>query len=378
MSTRKTGSAVAAIVLACLAGSEIRGQGPGPAMGGPGYTTSRLPDDLSGPLGTPSTLAPPLPAGARAAVPSVTAAVNPAAEPLDEEDNSWWSGLFFDSSYLLLHPRRDYLDYAIVSPSSSGVPTGDILSRDWTWRSGLREGIGYRLPGQQWGVGFYYTYLHDNTSDSIAAPAGGVLFATLTHPGTVTEVQTASAQTSLNYNVFDLEVGRWWNLSDRLATRFFAGGRAARIDQGFNALYNGLDANHDLVAQRQHFNGFGFLMGGEANLNLFWGTYLFARADAAMLSGQIHTTLLETNNAGATTLTNVNDHMEKIVPVASMTLGAGWRYGNLYLLAGYQFVNWFGLVQAPDFVDDLHQGKLTMRSGDLSLEGLVLRAEMRY
>jgi hypothetical protein len=378
MSTGKKGSVWAAIVLGCLAGSEIRGQGPGPAMSGPGYNSSRLANEYSGPLGPPSTLPPPLPAGAHAADPSLAASENPAGGLPAEEDQSWWSGFFFDLNYLLLHPRRDYMDYAIVSPNSSGVPTGDILSRDWTWRSGLREGLGYRLPGGKWGVGLYYTYLHDNASASIAAPAGGVLFATLTHPGTVSQVETASADTSLNYNLFDLEVGRWWNAGDRLATRFFGGGRWAHIDQNMNALYNGIDANNDLVAQTQHFNGFGFLVGGEAFLNLCWGINLFARTDAALLSGQIHTTLLETNNAGATTLTNVNDHLEKIVPVASMTMGAGWRYGNLYLLAGYQFVNWFGLVQAPDFVDDVHQGKLTTRSGDLSLEGLVLRAEMRY
>ncbi len=95
------------------------------------------------------------------------------------------------------------MDYAITNSSSANVPDGSVVNRDWAYRSAFRAGLSYRLPGQQWSAGFYYTYLHDATSGSVAAPDDGVLFATLTHPGTVSQVQSASADTSLNYNVFD-------------------------------------------------------------------------------------------------------------------------------------------------------------------------------
>lgn len=285
------------------------------------------------------------------------------------------SGLFVDGEYLYLKPHSQADEYAISNTASLNVPYGSIVYRDWSYRSAFRAGLGYRLPGQEWSVGFYYTFLHDATSGSTAAPDGGFLFATLTHPGTVSEVQAASADTSLNYNVYDLEIGRWCNLSNNFAVRFFGGGRFAHIDQNFTASYNGGDANQDVVAQRLHFNGGGFRIGADAFWNLIWGFSLFGRTNASLLGGDFNSQLVETNNAGATTLTNFTDHLEKVVPVAEMAMGLGWQYNQLRLTAGYTFINWFGLVNVPTFVDDAHQGKFVRQTSDLSLEGLILRAE---
>jgi hypothetical protein len=289
--------------------------------------------------------------------------------------SSWLSGLFFDGEYLYLRPHSQATDYAIANTTNTNVPDGTLVNRDWSWVSAFRVGMGYQLPGQPWSVRFYYTYLHDAPSASVAAPAGGFLFATLTHPGTVAEVQTASAATSLNYNIYDLEVGRWCCLTNTLGVRFFAGGRFAHIDQNLNAFYDGGDANQDMVARQLHFNGGGFRAGAEAMQHLFWGLSLIGRANASLVAGEFHSTLIETNNAGATTLTNFTDRFEKVVPVAEMMLGLGWQYNNLRLTAGYQYINWFGLVNVPTFTDDAHQGKFARQTSDLGLEGVVLRAE---
>lgn len=288
---------------------------------------------------------------------------------------SWLAGLYFDAEYLYLKPHSQTMDYAIANTTNTDVPDGSVVNRDWTWQSAFRVGMGYRLPGQPWSVGFYYTYLHDGPSGSVAAPVGGFLYATQTHPGTVTEVQTASAAASLNYNIYDLEVGRWCCVTNCLALRFFGGGRFAHIDQNFNAFYDGGDASQDMVARQLHFNGGGFRAGVDAVRNLFWGFSLIGRANAALLAGEFHSTVTETNNAGATTLTNFADRFEKVVPVAEMMLGLGWQYNNLRLTAGYQYINWFGLVNVPTFADDVHQGKFVRQTSDLGLEGLVLRAE---
>jgi hypothetical protein len=285
------------------------------------------------------------------------------------------SGFFLDAAYLYMKPHSQEMDYAIANSGASNAPDGTVVSRDWSWRSGLRAEIGYRLPGQPWSVGFYYTFLHDATSGSVAPPDGGFLFATLSHPGTVAEVQTASAATSLNYNVYDVEVGRWCTVTNGFSVRFFGGGRFAHIDQNFTAFYDGCDANQDVVARRLHFNGGGFRAGADAVQNLFWGLNFFGRASAGLVGGEFHSTLIETNNAGANTLTNFIDRFEKVVPVAEMTMGLGWQYRNLLLIAGYQYINWFGLVNVPTFVNDAHQGKFVRQTSDLSLEGLILRAE---
>jgi len=54
------------------------------------------------------------------------------------------------------------------------------------------------------------------------------------------------------------------------------------------------------------------------------------------------------------TLVSVADRQNKVVPVLELGLGFTWQYKNLRVTAGYEFVNWFGLVSGPDFVDDVH------------------------
>lgn len=358
-----------ALILVCGGGGGAAAQQGGAAANGAPATL---------PLGDAA-----LPPPQDAALPSIpppplddNTPLDPAvSEALGAPAPSWLSGLIFDGEYLFLKPHSQSMDYAIANTGNTDVPDGNVVSRDWSWRSAFRVGLGYRLPGQAWSVGFFYTNLHDAASGSVAAPDNGFLFATLTHPGTVSEVQTASAATSLNYNVYDVEVGRWCALTNTFAARFFAGGRFAHIDQNFNAFYNGGDANQDMVARELHFNGGGFRIGADAVKELLWGLSLFGRANASLVGGEFHSTLMETNNAGATVLTNFTDRFDKVVPVTEMTMGLGWQYHNLRLTAGYQFINWFGLVNVPSFVNDAHQGKFVQQTSDLSLEGVVLRAE---
>lgn len=376
MSSRGWLIALAAGALAFAAGREVLAQQP--------YApNTMLPLPTATPFGE-AALPPPRNAGAlpnvaESSVPNNSPAASAAfAEATAGGSPGWLSGLLLDAEYLYLKPHSQANDYAIANMNNTDVPDGIVANRDWSWRSAFRVGLGYGLRGQPWNVGFFYTYLHDNTNGNAVSPGGGFLFATLTHPGTVAEVQTAAAANSLNYNVYDLEIGRWCCPTKNLSVRLFGGGRFARIDQNFTASYDGGDANQDVVARQLHFNGGGFRAGAEAMQNLFGGFSLFGRANAALVAGEFHSTLVETNNAGATTLTNYTNRFEKVVPVAELLAGLGWQFRTLRLFAGYQYINWFGLVNVPSFVDDAHQGKFVRQTSDLGLEGLVLRAEWWY
>ena len=92
----------------------------------------------------------------------------------------------------------------------------------------------------------------------------------------------------------------------------------------------------------------------------------------------VPTSLVETDNAGATTITNVSENFDKVVPVLELGMGVSWQYGSLRLTAGYEMINWSNLVDVPDFVDDFNLGKLGRRVSDFSLDGLVVRAELSF
>jgi hypothetical protein len=298
------------------------------------------------------------------------------AEGSAEGECGW--GLFLKADYLYAKPRRDTQDFAILDPVNNNVPVGAIQSLDWEWRSGLRAGGGLRLPGEGWEAGIFYTYLHDAVSGSVTAPDGGILFATLTHPGTVEQVTSADAASSFNYHVFDLEIGRHFKACPSLDLRLFGGARFARIDQRFNVLYDGGDANIDFVSTRLNFNGGGARLGAEGDWAFLGNLSLFTRAAGSLVLGEFSSHVAETNNAGATTLVDVSQRFDKVVPVLELAVGVAWRYKELRVSAGYEFTNWFGLVDQPDFVDDLHQGKFSRRISDVSLDGLVARLEWEF
>jgi hypothetical protein len=275
--------------------------------------------------------------------------------------------------------RRLPQDFAIAGPSSAFGPQGSVVSDEWKYRAGFRIGGGYRLPDEGWEVAFFYTYLHSSNNTGVSRPDGSRLFATLTHPGTVEEVDSAAADSSLSYNVFDVEFGRWFRLSEDLQVRVFGGPRFAQIDQGFNALYMGLNAGTgDQVSNACNFDGGGVRAGGEAHWYPLRVIGLYARGSASLLVGNGRASLTETGNAGTTSIVNVTDRFEKVIPVLELGMGVTYQHRGLRLTAGYEFANWFGLYNVPDFVDDAHQGKLMRRTGDLGLDGLVIRAEYAY
>lgn len=295
----------------------------------------------------------------------------------EHETCAGWGSIFIDGEYLLMQPRRRALDYVIVSGSGDGTPQGPINNLGLETASGIRIGGGYQTPNGQWQIGGYYTYLHSHSEDISGAPAGGVLYATLTHPGFISLVSNAAADTNLNYQIFDLEVARRLATNDNSVVRIFGGPRFAWIDQNFSAFYNGISANQAVVNSPETFFGAGLRVGADGEWMLVRGLGFYGRAAGSLLSGNFTTTLQETNNAGVTVLTNVSENFNKVVPVAELGMGLCVERGSVRARIGYEMVNWFGLVDSPDIVHDF-SNKLSHRYSDLGLQGLVLRVQWTY
>jgi len=289
-----------------------------------------------------------------------------------------WGGVFTDLEYLYIKPYRRGLDYAIVSPTTNPDPEGSIQSDPWRVRSAFRVGAGWQAPNGGPDIGFYYTYLHDDQTAFAFRPAGGQLFATQTHPGTVELVDAAAARATLSYNVFDLEVGRRLSLGEAVSVRPFGGARFAEINQNFNSAYNGGDANQDTVANRLKFDGGGVRAGAQLDWMLLEHWSLYGRAAGSLLVGDYHATLTEFNNAGATPLTNVDESFRKITPVVELALGVAYQREHVRVSVGYEITDWLNLIDTPSFVDDVHQGKYVRNVSDLGVDGLAARVEFAY
>lgn len=279
-------------------------------------------------------------------------------------------GLFVRGEYLYLKPRRRSQDFAIIDPINQGaeVPEGSVESLEWDRRSAYRVGAGYATPSG-WDLGVNYTYFHTNDSRSLVAPEGGTLLATMTRPGIVDEVNAATASSSLDYDVVDIELGATVLRTSNATFRMFGGSRLAWIDQKLTANYDGNTAVQSNVDMPLLFDGYGPRLGGQSNLHLGGGLALFARASGSLLVGDFRTRITETNSAGATLIADIGEKYEKVVPVTELGLGISWQFRSLRLSLGYEVVNWFGLVESRDFVDDWHEARMSTRTSNLSLDG---------
>jgi hypothetical protein len=284
----------------------------------------------------------------------------------------------FSAEYMLVRPRRRADDFAIVDPLDNLTPEGSVRSVGFDLTSGLRAGIGYRPAGSAWETWFTYTYVYANGGASAVAPAGGLIYPTLTRPGLVDTALFATASENLTYNVYDIDTVQRVTGDDTFSLRLGFGARYANIEQNQQAFYTGRDANGTQVLSRTTFDGGGLTAGGEGRWQMPWGFSVFGRAKGGLLIGDIRNTLRETDNGGLTTNANIQEHYYATIPVLEMGTGLAWEYRNMRLAVGYEIANWFNLIDSPTFTNDFAEGKIGRRHGDLSLEGLFLQLGLAY
>ncbi|MCE9567613.1 MAG: hypothetical protein K8U57_36900 [Planctomycetes bacterium] len=287
------------------------------------------------------------------------------------------AGFYGTAEYLLFKARTGASDYAIVNSTGGLATAGPIQTLSYAQSSGVRAEGGYRFSAG-WDVAFGYTYfLTDGNALTNAGP-GQVLLPTLTRPGLTDNATSALASANLNYNLYDMMIGKRFAIDDHFAIRGFAGFRFAQINQRFSTLYNGLDANLAVVNSQSRFNGFGPMIGGEAILNFCRGFHGYARASGGLITGTSHNTLQETNDGGATIYANTQYNVRQVVPVSTIAIGGGWQYRTVSIRAGYEITQWFGLAEPTRFVDDVGQGKINTRSTNLSLEGFFIQFGLTF
>jgi hypothetical protein len=331
--------------------------------------------DASPPPRIPA-IGPVSPSAGPAAAPTATDSEHTEFQPAVDTERHECGHFFTQAEYLLLQARRRSLDYVVADPNQSGTVQGSIVSVSWESESGVRAGGGYRLP-DGWEIRAFYTYYYAAGDSTVSAPPGGTLYPTLTHPGFISMVDTATASSRLNYQIADLEIGHCFHCGDSATFWVGGGGRFAWIDQTLTALYDGSSASNDQVTSPINFNGYGLRCGAEAQWLIAHGLGVYGRAFGSLLVGNFNTNLSETDNSGAAVLTQVNDHFTKVIPVAEMSMGLSWQSESLRLQLGYEITNWFGLVDSSDIVHDF-SNKPSHRVSDLSLEGLNVRLEYDY
>lgn len=294
-----------------------------------------------------------------------------------EDTHGQW---FATGEYLLWRPRMDGLGYAVVDPVNNYSPTGRVQNLNHDVASGLRVGVGYRLPGHGWDLGITYTYLSSSNDQKTIAPPGGVLYPTFTRPGVVDTATSAVGNAAFDYNVFDLDVGRTWTVDEHFRLRTFGGLRFASIDMDYGARYDGLQAVGSNVTNRFGFEGTGPTAGVAGNWNVTKGFSLLGNARTGLLYGDYSSRVVETNGLAPmqSVLTDLTDNFSGVAPFMSIALGGSYTWRNISLAAGYEVTHYFSLASQPVLVDDFAEGKYVRKRNDLSFDGVFFRLGVTY
>jgi hypothetical protein len=297
-------------------------------------------------------------------------------DPAPDQPSS--ASIVFFGQYDFLRLRRSNSDYAIVDPNTDTVPEGPVQSLNDPMQSGFRAGGFYRPRGASWDIGFTYSYFQSIAAETTVAPPGGLLYATQTRPGVIETVDTATANTQLDYNVFDIEFGRTFAIDQSVAVRALIGVRVADIGFDSLTLYDGRDAALARVASGFQFTGAGLIIGGEAQWTMTRFISIFGRARGGLIVGSNDSRLRETNNDSTVLDTDITQHSRQLVPLLEMSLGASVHYGRFELRGGYEIANWFQLMTQPDFTDDIHKGKIVQRQSSLGLDGFFVQLGVSF
>jgi hypothetical protein len=285
------------------------------------------------------------------------------------------SAFLVDATLFAWAPRRANQDFVFRAASTPTGVVGTVRSLDGGYDPGFRIAVGYRFDADR-DARVAYTRWNHGAHAAEQARGDERLFPTLTHPALIIEADSVRAASSLNMHVLDLELARRYGLGEGIQTRVFFGPRLTQLDQKLTATHEGGDVAVDVVRRRVKFDGGGLRLGGDADLALLDNLGMFVRGSAGVVAGRFRSSLEESVNGLG--MLQLSDRLNRTVPMADLGFGVTYQRGGMRLSVGYEFHNWFGVVDGLEFSEDTYPAKPGRRMGDLGFDGVFFRAELQF
>ena len=271
-------------------------------------------------------------------------------------DFLYWYGKETGLSYALKGQSLPLTNFVFPAPR-------EVKWMEESWDPGVRVGIGTNNLCDGWDLYLYWTYFHtdkkqstsitDPSSEFLFNPWSGLsFFLDLAAIGTEITSSKISAKWKLNYNTFDLELGRNYWLSACFSMRPYMGVRGGWTDISFSdksfiTIIDDIDQNGtflDNIKFRNKFWGVGLTGGFQPNWHLGCGFSLFGNANMALLWGSFDIdrtefiSVVTENGTGSGTI-NLNVGKSKSdfsAMQAILDLAAGLRYECTFCCDSYR------------------------------------------
>ena len=279
------------------------------------------------------------------------------------------------------------VDWVLNTNDSSSDQFVEYETLQYDPSPGFRFGVACEEP---WGARLYYTHHYSSTTATASGNLTGTFLGAklAAPPAPDPYFDTGQAESSIDYNMIDLDFGTDFFLTERLTVRPIIGLRGGWIHQSFHTAFQ---ADYPSPAPTVHkdftetmknnFWGLGPKIGIENSIHLARGETsqlnCVANLYIAYLWGQwsisdvSHSTIDDgTSIKHSTQYVNVDNRDFGSVAFQTM-VGLNWQHNNFSATLGYELNDWLNQCQIFDDATGPH-------NNDLLLQGLTAELGLVY
>ena len=296
---------------------------------------------------------------------------------------------FFKGELLIWDTYLSDTDYALggEDPGSDFTSTdvgGSVHSVDFDWDVGVRGTIGITPDWDGWDLRGVLTHFCTVGNDRVEGGTNGandLMWPLFWHPALDSQEEAGGAKSRIEveYNTYDILVGRPSFVSESVAVHPFFGARVLCLDQSHVIQYFGdeFSTEDSEAAARMHFDsdytGGGLHAGTALQWHLGNGLTLFGKCGGSLLVGcsriRHRMTLDSTSSSSGTPSSmpvDLNNRQTEVRPGVEGQIGLLWEKNrdgaidHLMVYAAYEVSHWFNVNKPRRFYGDAEEGSTSV------------------
>lgn len=319
-------------------------------------------------------------------------AINAPVHPRGCDDTQW--ALTVAGFYWNAH--QEGLDFAVRSDTDNAtgaLVNGEFQTPNFKWQPGFKLGLNYTSNCDAWDFGVLWTWYKGKAHGNVEAEASdnALLYTLWSRNGTETFARDVTHRWDLKLNLIDLEMGRdFWN-SERLALRPFIGLRIAFINQDFDLEYRGGSFSNvnDFVELDNNYKGVGIRGGLNSTWNIGCGWAIYGDMAFSILYGKFSTSQKEytkgvTSPFSKTSITEADSSFRSSKLITDLGIGLQWgtllcecKYGITFRL-GWENHLFSNQNQLWRITRDSENNNYSPARGDLDTQGWTLNVRFDF
>ncbi len=289
---------------------------------------------------------------------------------------------FFTGDLLWWQANEGGMDYAQIFnsfPATASFAPVENRVLTFKWDYGFRAGIGKTFQHDKWDLYTNFTWFQTENSQATSLHEG--VFITPLRSVPLVLASQVKIHWEIDFYTLDLNLGRNYFVSPKLAFHPYLGLKGAVIDQHVNTHSHFISGPLLKAKDKNDFWGIGPSMGLEGKWFLDYGFHLFSSLGGAILWGDFTVRHKEIFPSFDVVRNKLDLGLHQIVPMTQFQLGLGYEtnlYHNRYHLgigARYEIQYWWNQNQMPYF-SFFSLERFQRYAEDLSLQGIT--ADVRF